>query len=110
MTTPPAAQPETDLPWQGLSITDAIELGEILQFLSIWIGAYPDARASFRRYMGPGFPDYNAGDLQDDLDRFIHRLGAHDTPYWHTGHPDDDQARPGRQPAGHDGQAGAESQ
>jgi hypothetical protein len=65
------------MPDVRLDAADAAELAELLQFLAGWLARDP-ARlgASLEQFVGN--PAYNAGQLRQDLDRFIFLLGADD--------------------------------
>jgi hypothetical protein len=65
------------MPQTTLDTGDAIELAELLQFLSGWLARDP-ARlgASLADYVG--HPAYNVGELRQDLDRFTFLLGGDD--------------------------------
>ncbi len=65
------------MPSTSLDTTDAVELAEILQFISDWLDT--DAGqlgASLARFVG--HPAYHIGVLHDDLARFIFLLGGND--------------------------------
>jgi len=82
-------------PQAHLDLVDAAELGELLTFISQWLGGTDHAQlaASFGRFMG--IQGYGLADLRTDLARFTFLLG----------HDDGEQlfARDeGEQPSGHD--------
>jgi hypothetical protein len=61
----------------SLDTSDAIELAEMLQFLSDWLAADPDhLHASLQTFLGN--PTYTATDLRHDLARFTFLLGSDD--------------------------------
>lgn len=65
------------MPNTTLDTSDAIELAEMLQFLSDWLAA--DAHqldASLTGFIG--HPAYGANQLRADLHRFVFLLGADD--------------------------------
>jgi len=58
-----------------LALSDALELAELLQFLSEWVSREDDRlTCSFADYVG--HPAYCIPQLRDDLDRFIFLLGG----------------------------------
>lgn len=59
---------------------DAVELGEILEFLHDWIAACPEARASFSRFC---FGLFTVEEMRADLARFAFLLGADGERYLH---------------------------
>ena len=65
------------MPQTTLDTGDAIELAELLQFLSQWL-ARDRGRlgASLGEFVG--HPAYNTGELRQDLDRFTFLLGGDD--------------------------------
>jgi len=65
------------MPGMSLDIADAVELAELLQFLTDWIDSDPGRlSASLRAYVG--HPAYGTQQLQDDLHRFAFLLGGND--------------------------------
>jgi hypothetical protein len=61
----------------NLDITDAIELAELLEFLTTWLASDPvRLAASLQAYVG--HPAYGITQLQDDLNRFAFLLGGND--------------------------------
>jgi len=65
------------MPQTTLDTSDAIELAELLQFLSGWLARDPGRLgASLADYVG--HPAYNVGELRQDLDRFTFLLGGDD--------------------------------
>ncbi len=65
------------MPTTSLDTSDAAELAELLQFLGDWLAADPGPLgASLARFVGNRA--YDAGNLRDDLDRFIFLLGGND--------------------------------
>ena len=65
------------MPQTTLDTGDAIELAELLQFLSGWLARDPGRLgASLADYVG--HPAYNVGELRQDLDRFTFLLGGDD--------------------------------
>lgn len=65
------------MPSASLDIADAMELAEILQFISDWLNTdVGQLGASLARSVG--HPAYNIGVLHDDLARFIFLLGGND--------------------------------
>jgi len=65
------------MPEVRLDATDAIELAEMLQFLSQWLTRHP-ARlaASLEEFIG--HPAYGITQLRQDLERFAFLLGGSD--------------------------------
>jgi hypothetical protein len=62
---------------QRLDPADAIELAELLQLLTDWIGAdHATLDNSLTRFTG--HPTYGATALRQDLNRFTFLLGAND--------------------------------
>jgi hypothetical protein len=60
-----------------LDTGDAVELAELLQFLSGWLARDPDRLgASVADYVG--HPAYGTAQLRQDLDRFVFLLGGDD--------------------------------
>ncbi len=57
---------------------DAVELGELLTFLSDWLGGAdnPTLAASFRRFVGTD--GYDLTEVRTDLARFAFLLGTDD--------------------------------
>ena len=56
-----------------LDAVDAVELGELLEFLSDWLGSdRTNLTASLARFVGT--PGYDLDDLRGDLSRFTTRL------------------------------------
>jgi hypothetical protein len=65
------------VPQFRLDVGDAIELVEILQFLSDWLNSDPERlNASLTRFVG--VRAYDIDDLRADLDRIIFMLGGSD--------------------------------
>ena len=65
------------MPQFRLDVGDAIELVEILQFLSDWLDSDPERlNASLTRFAG--VRAYDIDDLRADLDRIIFMLGGSD--------------------------------
>jgi hypothetical protein len=65
------------MPEVRLDATDAIELAEMLQFLSQWLTCDPaHLGASLEGFVGN--PAYGIGRLRDDLERFVFLLGGSD--------------------------------
>jgi hypothetical protein len=65
------------MPQTTLDTGDAIELAELLQFLSGWLARDPGRLgASLADYVG--HPAYNVGELRQDLDRYTFLLGGDD--------------------------------
>ena len=65
------------MPQTTLDTSDAIELAELLQFLSGWLARDPGRLgASLADYVG--HPAYNVGALRQDQDRFTFLLGGDD--------------------------------
>jgi len=63
------------MPEVRLDTTDAIELAEMLQFLSQWLTCDPaHLGASLEEFVGN--PAYGIGRLRDDLERFVFLLAA----------------------------------
>jgi hypothetical protein len=66
-------------PFRGLDVDDAVELGELLAFLSDWLASDPNRLdASLHDFVG--VPDYigsayRVDELRTDLDRFARMLG-----------------------------------
>lgn len=57
-----------------LEADDAVELGELLEFLHHWIDRAPDAVGQWlARFTGGG---YELGELRADLARFVFLLGG----------------------------------
>lgn len=60
-----------------LDAGDAVELGELLEFVRSWLGCDGDCLAgSFSRFVGEG--DYDINGLRTDLSRFAFLLGGND--------------------------------
>jgi hypothetical protein len=60
-----------------LDVGDAIELAELLQFLSNWLESdHDNLTASLARFVGS--PDYGPDSLRDDFARFRFLLGVTD--------------------------------
>lgn len=74
----------------GLDTSDAVELGELLAFLSDWLASDPNRLdASLHDVMG--VPDYagavhNVGELRTDVDRFARMLLGYDAAGFLGGH------------------------
>jgi hypothetical protein len=65
------------MPAVSLDTADAIELAQLLQFLTGWLTADPATLSpSFLAYTG--HPAYNLDTLHTDLNRFIFLLGGSD--------------------------------
>jgi hypothetical protein len=65
-------------PGVTVSVDHAIELGELLEFVSDWLGAAPPAvAASLSDFVGA--PGYDVADLRADLTRFSFLLGVAET-------------------------------
>jgi len=65
------------MPAMPLDVGDAIELAEVLQFLSDWLQSDRDnLTASLARFVGS--PAYGPDSLRDDFARFRFLLGATD--------------------------------
>lgn len=66
------------MPTVNLDTADAVELAELLGFLSDWLtGADRDRLdASLRRFVGTA--GYDVAELRGDLDRFVFLLGGTD--------------------------------
>jgi hypothetical protein len=65
------------MPSISIDTTDAVELAELLQFLTGWITSDPGRlRESLLTYVGD--PAYGTQELQDDLHRFAFLLGGND--------------------------------
>jgi hypothetical protein len=65
------------MPDLRLDAGDAAELAELLQFLSGWLARDPvRLGASLEEFVGSSA--YNAGQLRQDLDRFVFLLGGDD--------------------------------
>jgi len=65
------------MPRTTLDTGDAIELAELLQFLSGWLARDPGRLgASLSDYVG--HPAYGTTQLRQDLDRFVFLLGGDD--------------------------------
>jgi hypothetical protein len=65
------------MPRTTLDTGDAIELAELLQFLSGWLARDPGRLgASLADYVG--HPAYGTTQLRQDLDRFVFLLGGDD--------------------------------
>jgi hypothetical protein len=65
------------MPQTTLDTGDAIELGELLQFLSGWLARDPGRLgASLAGYVG--HPAYGTTQLRQDLDRYVFLLGGDD--------------------------------
>lgn len=62
-------------PTTPLRDDEAVELGEMLEFLHDWIATCPEARASFRRFC---FGLFTVEELRADLARFAFVLGGDD--------------------------------
>ena len=63
------------MPHTSLDTSDAVELAEMLQFLSDWLAADHDhLNASLTRFVG--HPAHGANQLRTDLHRFVFLLGA----------------------------------
>jgi hypothetical protein len=65
------------MPGMNLDTADAIELAELLQFLSDWLATDP-ARLGASLLAFVGHPAYGTRELQDDLHRFAFLLGGSD--------------------------------
>lgn len=68
-----------------MTCDDAIELGQLLQFLDDWLAAdHGPASVSLARFVGCA--DYDTDSLRADLARFAALLGASDDaePYLHV--------------------------
>lgn len=52
---------------------DAVELGELLEFVHDWIATCPDARASFRKFC---LGMFSVEEMRADLARFAFLLGS----------------------------------
>jgi hypothetical protein len=65
------------MPEVRLNTADAIELAEMLQFLSQWLAQDPGRLgASLTEFTG--HPAYGPGELRSDLERFAFLLGGSD--------------------------------
>ncbi|PRX59027.1 hypothetical protein B0I32_121131 [Nonomuraea fuscirosea] len=65
------------MPVTSLDTTDAIELAELLQFISDWLATDPARLApSLQAYVG--HPAYDLDALRADLERFTFLLGGSD--------------------------------
>lgn len=65
------------MPDVRLDAGDAMELAELLQFLSQWLACDRGRLgASLEEFVG--HPAYNVGELRQDLDRFVFLLGGDD--------------------------------
>jgi len=63
------------MPVVSLDTTDAVELAELLRFLSDWLAADPgQLSASLKRFTGS--QAYDPGTLRNDLARFTVLLGG----------------------------------
>ena len=60
-----------------LDATDAVELAEMLQFLSQWLARDP-ARLAASLEQFVGHPAYGLRELRSDLERFVFLLGGSD--------------------------------
>ena len=73
-------------PFLGLDTADAVELGELLAYLSGWVASDPNRLdASLHDFVGvPDYvgPVYRADELRADIDRFARMLVGYD---WATG-------------------------
>jgi hypothetical protein len=69
-------------PFLGLDAGDAVELGELLAFLSDWLASDPDRLdASLSEFVGvPGYVDAvcTVDELRADVDRFARMLLGYD--------------------------------
>jgi hypothetical protein len=64
------------VPSTSLDTADAVELAELLQFITDWLGSDRHRRRSFAGFVG--HPAYGIDELQHDLRRFTFLLGADD--------------------------------
>ena len=65
------------MPQTCLDTADAIELAELLQFITDWLAADPATLSpSLLAYVGN--PAYGLNDLRSDLNRFAFLLGGND--------------------------------
>jgi len=65
------------MPAMPLDVGDAVELAELLQFLSGWLESdHDNLAASLARFVGS--PAYGTSTLRDDLARFRFLLGVTD--------------------------------
>jgi hypothetical protein len=65
------------MPSMPIDVGDAIELAELLQFLSDWLESdRHNITASLARFVGS--PDYGPGSLREDFARFRFLLGITD--------------------------------
>jgi hypothetical protein len=61
----------------NLNLDDAMELGQLLQFLDGWLATdHEQLRTSLARFIG--IDGYGVGTLRDDLARFMFLLGETD--------------------------------
>ncbi len=60
----------------NLSLDDAMELGQLLQFLDDWLGTDHELSTSLARFIS--IDGYGVGTLRDDLARFMFLLGETD--------------------------------
>lgn len=67
-------------PTTSLRDEDAVELGEMLEFLHDWLATCPNARASLRQFC---LGLFTAEDLRADLARFAFLLGGDGERYLH---------------------------
>ena len=65
------------MPRTGLDSADAIELAELLQFLTSWLDSDP-SRLAASLLAFTGHPAYGTRQLQNDLHRFTFLLGGND--------------------------------
>jgi hypothetical protein len=73
------------MPIVTLDTSDAVELAELLQFLSDWIAADHDhLYGSLPRFVGNAA--YDVAALRDDLARFTFLLGGSDGEYFFGAH------------------------
>lgn len=64
------------MPSTSLDTVDAVELAELLQFITDWLGCDRQLRRSFAGFVG--HPAYGIDELQHDLRRFTFLLGGDD--------------------------------
>jgi hypothetical protein len=60
----------------NLSLDDAMEPGQLLQFLDDWLGTDHELSTSLARFIG--IDGYGVGALRDDLARFMFLFGETD--------------------------------
>jgi hypothetical protein len=74
---PPSSTPRRRAAPVNLSLDDAMELGQLLQFLDAWLATdHEQLSTSLARFIG--IDGYGVGTLRDDLARFMFLLGETD--------------------------------